>query len=56
MAASPRVPVRSDLETIEGIPNPKDLDFVDMDFVYWGENRDVVLDKWKERHQTVATQ
>jgi iron(III) transport system substrate-binding protein len=56
MAASPRVPVRSDLETIEGVPNPKDLDFVDMDFVYWGENRDAVLDKWKERYQTITTQ
>ncbi|WP_390893643.1 ABC transporter substrate-binding protein [Methanococcus aeolicus] len=56
MSASPRVPVRSDIKTLEGVPNPSELDFIDMDFVYWGEHRDEVLNEWKNRYQSITTQ
>jgi iron(III) transport system substrate-binding protein len=55
MNASPRVPVREDIKTIKGVPNPKELDFINMDFVYWGEHRDEVLNEWKSRYQSITT-
>ncbi len=55
MNASPRVPVRSDIKTIEGVPNPNKLDFINMDFMYWGEHRDEVLNEWKKRYQSIIT-
>ncbi|WP_048058528.1 ABC transporter substrate-binding protein [Methanococcus maripaludis] len=55
MQASPRVPVRGDIEVIEGVPNPEELNFIDMDFVYWGENRDRILDEWESRYREIST-
>ncbi len=55
MNASPRVPVRGDIQTVKGVPSPKDLDFIDMDFVYWGQHREEVLNKWKSRYQSITT-
>jgi len=26
-----------------------------MDFVYWGEHRDEVLNEWKNRYQSIIT-
>lgn len=55
MQASPRIPVRGDIEVIEGVPNPNDLDFLDIDFMYWGDNRDRVLNEWESRYREIAT-
>jgi len=55
MKASPRVPVRGDIEPLEGVPSPKELDFIDMDFIYWGKKRDEILAKWKDRYQHLTT-
>ncbi|WP_423792734.1 ABC transporter substrate-binding protein [Methanocaldococcus indicus] len=55
MEADPRVPVRSDIKPVEGVPNPKELDFINMDFIYWSKKRDEILKEWEERYQNIIT-
>lgn len=49
MEASPRVPT-TDVPTIEGVPNPSDLNLVAYDFVRWGNERDRVLMEFNRRY------
>ncbi len=49
MLATPRVPV-TDVEPIEGVPDPKALDLVPYDHVRWGAEREAVLEEFSARY------
>lgn len=51
----PRVPVRDDITPPEFVPNPKQLHFIDMDFLYWSKKRDEILAEWSKRYQALVT-
>ena len=49
MEASPRVPT-TDVETLEGVPSVSDLNLVAYDILYWGAERERVLDQFNNRY------
>jgi len=49
MAASPRVPTTS-VETIEGVPSLDELNLVAYDAIYWGAERERVIEEFNERY------
>ena len=49
MLATPRVPV-TDVEPIEGVPDPKALDLVPYDHVRWGAEREAAQQPEREQH------
>jgi len=49
MQASPRVPT-TDVETIAGIPNLDELNLVAYDHIYWGAERERVIEKFNQRY------
>ncbi|MFH1640300.1 MAG: ABC transporter substrate-binding protein [Chloroflexota bacterium] len=49
MQASPRVPT-TDVATLEGVPNLKDLNLVAYDLIKWGNERERVLEEFKKRY------
>jgi iron(III) transport system substrate-binding protein len=48
MAASPRVPTTA-VETVEGVPSLDDLNLIPYDAIYWGAERERVLEEYNER-------
>ncbi|MDY6866741.1 MAG: ABC transporter substrate-binding protein [Chloroflexota bacterium] len=49
MVASPRVPT-TDVETIEGVPSLDDLNLIAYDAIYWGTERERVLEEFNQRY------
>ena len=49
MEASPRVPT-TDVATIEGVPSLSDLNLVAYDIIYWGNERDRVIEEFNARY------
>ncbi|MBN2239148.1 MAG: ABC transporter substrate-binding protein [Dehalococcoidales bacterium] len=49
MEASPRVPT-TDVETIEGVPSLSDLNLIAYDIIYWGNERDRVIEEFNARY------
>ena len=49
MEASPRVPT-TDVETIEGVPRLSDLNLIPYDIIYWGNERDRVIEEFNNRY------
>ncbi len=49
MEASPRVPT-TDVETIEGVPRLSDLNLIAYDIIYWGNERDRVIEEFNNRY------
>ncbi|MFC1949553.1 ABC transporter substrate-binding protein [Chloroflexota bacterium] len=49
MQASPRVPT-TDVETIEGVPSLSELNLIAYDHIFWGEERDRVIEKFNRRY------
>ncbi|MFC2010062.1 ABC transporter substrate-binding protein [Chloroflexota bacterium] len=49
MQASPRVPT-TDVETIEGVPSLSELNLIAYDHIFWGEERDRVIEEFNRRY------
>jgi iron(III) transport system substrate-binding protein len=49
MEASPRVPT-TDVETIAGVPDLAELNLVAYDLIYWGTERERVIDEFNQRY------
>jgi len=49
MEASPRVPT-TDVQTVEGVPSLGELNLVAYDHVYWGQERERVIEEWNDRY------
>ncbi|MBN2075071.1 MAG: ABC transporter substrate-binding protein [Dehalococcoidales bacterium] len=49
MKASPRVPT-TDVPTIEGVPRLTDLNLIAYDILYWGNERDRVIEEFNNRY------